>query len=131
MPIARIPEGCEDHMYFLTPTIMRWYYIFDRYERFDILADSLIYCQKNKGLKIYAYVFMLNHLHMIVQSDDVAGFLRDFKRFTAMKIRDSLSEHEPEILKLFLDDDEHYQFWKPDNQPKTIETEAFFNQKQA
>ena len=33
------------------------------------------------------YVFMLNHLHLIATSPDVAGFLRDFKRFTSKQLR--------------------------------------------
>jgi hypothetical protein len=37
-----------------------WYYIFDKHSRFQILTDSLKHCQKHKGVKIYAYVFMIN-----------------------------------------------------------------------
>ena len=87
MPTARISSELNSGIYFLTPTIWNWYYIFDRHDRWQILADSLIYCQKNKGLKIYSYVFMLNHLHLIVGSKDVAGFVRDFKRHTSTELK--------------------------------------------
>jgi len=111
-------------------TIEKWYYIFDRYDRWDILAESLKYCQKNKGLKIFAYVFMLNHIHMIIQSDNVAGFLRDFKTFTSKKFRDNLNKTEPKVLKLFIDKKtEKYSFWQKSNKPKIMETEKFFLQK--
>ncbi|HOV84615.1 MAG TPA: hypothetical protein PLE52_07420 [Paludibacteraceae bacterium] len=33
-----------------------------------IILDSLTYCQKEKGLIIYAWVLMSNHLHTIVGS---------------------------------------------------------------
>ena len=81
MTINQVHKENNKCQYVITITTNRWYHIFDRYERWEILADSLRYCQKRKGLKIYGYVFMINHIHMIIQFDDVAGFLRDFKPF--------------------------------------------------
>ena len=129
MPTAKIPQDCKGGMFFVTPTIHDWYYIFDRHNRWDILAESLRYFQEQRGLKIYAYAFMLNHLHLIVQSDDVSAFMRDFKRFTSKAIRRNLEEFEPAVLSLFLDEDEVYSFWKTDNQPKIIETDHFLCKK--
>jgi REP element-mobilizing transposase RayT len=129
MPTARINKELNSGIYFLTPTIRNWYYIFDRHDRWQIIADSLDYCQASKGLKVFGYVFMLNHLHLMVGSEDVAGFIRDFKRHTSTKLRANLAENEPNVLSLFLDEDGQYQFWKPDNQPKRIESESFFRQK--
>jgi REP element-mobilizing transposase RayT len=129
VPTPRIDKALNDGVYFVTPTIRNWYYIFDRHERWSILADSLIYCQRHKGLEVYAYVFMLNHLHLIVGSDDVAGFLRSFKTFTSKALRHSLQEREPGVLPLFIDEDGTYRFWKADNRPERIESEPFFKQK--
>lgn len=129
MPLARIHPGSTNKCYFLTPTIWNWYYIFDRHNRWQILADSLKYCQEQKGLIIFSYVFMLNHMHMIVQSDDVSGFIRDFKKYTSKRLRENLKEHEPNVLELFLDEKMNYRFWKEDNQPKMIENDKFFYQK--
>ena len=83
MPINTVHKNHNSGFYFITPTIRNWYYIFDRHDRWQIIADSLIHCQKHKNLDIYAYVFMLNHLHMVVRSDDIFGFLRDFKSHTS------------------------------------------------
>ena len=129
MPTTRINQELKSGIYFLTPTIWNWYYIFDRYNRWQILADSLIYCQHHKGLKVHSYVFMLNHLHLMVGSDDVSGFIRDFKHRTSTELKRSLERHEPKVLELFMGTDGRYQFWKSDNQPKRIESEAFFLQK--
>ncbi len=129
MLIAQISNQLKHGCYFVTPTIRNWYYIFDRHNRWKILAESLKYCQKNKGLEIFAYVFMLNHLHLIVRSQNVSGFLRDFKTHTSKQLKNNLSEHEPEVLKLFMDGDGVYKFWKEDNKPKLIETEWFLLQK--
>jgi len=54
---------------------------------------------------------MLNHIHLIVASDDVAGFVRDFKKFTSKQIRANLERTEPQVLSLFIDKQGHYQFW--------------------
>jgi REP element-mobilizing transposase RayT len=129
MPKLRIPFDCNSNQtYFITPTIKNWYYIFDRHNRWQILADSIKYFQENKGLEVFAYVFMLNHLHMIVRSPDLIGFLRDFKKFTSKKLIENIAENEANVLPLFKAE-KGYEFWKYDNQPKLIESEKFFLQK--
>ncbi|MEA3322866.1 MAG: transposase [Patescibacteria group bacterium] len=128
MPSVKISKQNNTGIYFLTMTINRWYYIFDRHNRWDILAKSLQYCQKNKGVKIYGFVFMLNHIHLIVQSADVSGFVRDFKRFTSSELHKNLQKTEPSVLELFMVDDK-YQFWQKTNMPKLIETVNFFENK--
>ncbi len=75
MPSVRISEELTSGNDYLTFTVRNWYYIFDRHNRFQILSDSLKYCQKNKGVKIYAYIFMINHLHLIASGNDMIGFV--------------------------------------------------------
>ncbi len=128
MPIATIKKEANKALYFLTPTIKNWYYIFDRHNRWQILADSIKYCQQHKNLEIYSYVFMLNHLHMIVKSPDVAGFIRDFKKYTSTELIKNIKHTEPLVLNLFKDE-EGYSFWKKDNQPKILESQGFALQK--
>ncbi len=129
MPLNRIHKANNQSFYFLTPTIKNWYYIFDRHNRWQILADCLIYCQRYKGLEVYAYVFMLNHLHLIVRSPDAIGFVRDFKTYTSKELIKNISEYEPEVLLLFRDENGQHGFWKEDNQPKILENERFTLQK--
>jgi REP element-mobilizing transposase RayT len=52
------------------------------------VIDSLNYCIKEKGLQVYEFVIMSNHLHAIVSSDKdlLSGIIRDFKKFTAKRI---------------------------------------------
>jgi putative transposase len=131
MPSIKISKDLNDSLYFCTLTVKNWYYLFDRHHRWEILIDSLQYCQKHKGVKIYAYVFMLNHLHCIIQSPDVSGFLRDFKSFTSKKLKENILSTEPNILNLFQDKNGKYEFWKKTNMPKIIENEKYFLQKKA
>lgn len=70
-------------------TIVGWIDVFTRSEQKSALVDSLKYCQRNKGLIIYAYCLMPSHLHMICQADDghsLKAILRDFKEFTSKQI---------------------------------------------
>ena len=118
----------KEFVYFLTFTVKNWYYLFDKNNRFNILADTLRFFQKYKGLKIYAYVFMLNHIHLIIQSNDAIEFVRDFKKWTSKELKNNLLKYEPEILKLFISNGK-YNFWQNTNKPEIIENEKFFIQK--
>jgi REP element-mobilizing transposase RayT len=129
MPSPRINKELNDKMYFLTFTVKNWYYLFDRHNRWEILKNSLQYCQKHKNLKIYHYVFMLNHIHVIISSPDVAGFIRDFKRFTSREFHKNLAEKEPSVLEIFKDENDKYRFWKKTNMPILLETEKVYQQK--
>jgi putative transposase len=129
MPSVRISKELASGFYYLTFTVRNWYYIFDRHNRFQILADSLNYCQANKGLKIYAYVFMINHLHLIASANDMIGFVRDFKKYTSKELQDNIIATEPGVLKLFDLGNGKYEFWSRTNMPKSIENEIYLIQK--
>jgi len=129
MPSIRVSKELNSAMYFITFTVKRWYYIFDRYNRWEIILNSLQFCQKNKKLKIYAYVFMLNHIHLIIKSPDSAGFIRDFKKHTAYELMKNLQQTEFTVAELFKKDDGKYEIWQKTNMPKIIETEKYFWQK--
>ena len=53
-------------LYFTTTTVVDWIDVFTRPIYKQIILDSLTYCQQEKGLDIYAWVLMTNHLHMVV-----------------------------------------------------------------
>ncbi len=126
MPISQIHQENKHCQYFLTMTVNKWYDIFDRFDRWTILADSIKYFQENRGLKIYCYVFMLNHIHLIVQSEDMIGFIRDFKRHTTKELKENITKNEPNILELFLNKEtREYHLWQETNSPKIIENEKF------
>jgi putative transposase len=129
MPAKTVAKDLNNGVYFLTFTIERWYYIFDRHQRWQILADTIGYCRNNKGLLVYGFVFVLNHLHLIVRSPDTAGFIRDFKRHTAKALKENLAETEPTVLQLFRTAEGGYAFWKNDSGPRPILGDEFFMQK--
>ena len=128
MPSVRITKELKDKIYFVTFTVHNWYYLFDRHHRLEILKDSFVFSQKNKGLKIFGFVFMLNHLHFIGTAPDMIAVIRDMKTFLAKALKKNVAETERNLLKLFEKDGE-YHFWKETNFPKVIESEEFLRQK--
>ena len=60
-----IKNRITGEVYFVTDTVVDWVDIFSRPIYRHIVIESLLYCQKEKGLIIYAWVLMTNHLHMI------------------------------------------------------------------
>ena len=136
MPSLRINFNNKNLPHYITLTVNNWYYLFDRHHRWQILADSLNYCVQHKHLKLYGFVFMLNHIHLIVHSPDCVAFIRDFKRFTTQELKKNLQKHEPNVLKLFIDKEnsateleQKFQFWQKTNLPLPIESEKFLLQK--
>ena len=127
--------------YFLTFQVVDWVDIFSRKVYRDILIESLDYCRKEKGLKIWAYVVMTNHMHTILSARDgnLPAVIRDFKRFTATKILktiDSIPESRKDwMLKRFefaarcnVRNSQH-QFWTHENHAEILFTQDFFVQK--
>ena len=137
MPTPRIPKDYNNETIFLTITVIEWINIFTNKEYFDILLNSLKYCQKEKGLIIFGFVFMTNHIHLIVSSEknNLADIVRDFKSFTTFEIRKLLlSDRRKYILKLidnsfYKKKDKKNQIWQRENYPETICSEKFFHQK--
>ena len=79
------PQGS----YFLTITVVGWVDIFTRECYQKVVIETLQYYIKNKGLNIYAYCIMSNHIHMIANTDtgfSLSDVIRDFKKFTSRRI---------------------------------------------
>ena len=130
-------------VYFTTDTVVDWIDIFTRPRyRYEII-DSLKFCQKNKGLVIYAWVLMSNHLHMIVSSESdkqVSDIMRDFKKFTSKEIIKTLHEDLQESRKEWILNRfayagkiekkiKSFKFWQEGNCSQGIYLEQYFQQK--
>jgi len=55
----------QQSLHYLTLTTVGWIDIFTRKTYREILLNSFRYCQANKGLVLYTYVIMSNHLLLI------------------------------------------------------------------
>lgn len=124
------------HPHFITCTILHWIPIFTRKETTQIIFDSLKYLQTTDNLKIYSYVILENHLHLIASSDDISKTMKKFKSFTAKEILKLLQQNN---IKTILDQlafykkahkkETTYQLWQEGFQPKLIQDEKTMIQK--
>jgi len=127
--------------YFITLTVIDWVDVFTRKVYKDILIDSLKYCIANKGLHVYEFVIMSNHLHAIVSSDKLplSDIIRDFKKFTAKQIIEQItnsSESRKEwLLRKFSfagarnSNNKTYQFWQQDYHAVELSYEKMWKQR--
>ena len=60
----------EGYLYFLTLTVVDWVDVFTRPVYKYLIVDSLIHCQKEKGLDLYSWCLMTNHIHLIAGSKE-------------------------------------------------------------
>jgi putative transposase len=64
-----------------------------------IIVDALKHCQQQKGLELYAWCLMSNHLHLIAAAAEgkyLTDILRDFKKLTSRTIVEAISKHKHE-----------------------------------
>ena len=60
----------QNALYYLTFQVVEWIDIFTRVENKEIIVKSLEFCRKQKGLEIYGFVIMTNHIHYIVRAKE-------------------------------------------------------------
>ena len=76
---------------FCTITVLDWLPVLTEARYVEPVLESLRFCRGNKGLKLYAFVVMPNHLHLIAAAGDrLHEVIRDFKRFTSREIHERL-----------------------------------------
>jgi len=97
---------------------------------------NLEFCQKNKGLEIFAWCIMSNHVHLIIRAKErylLQDILRDFKKFTSKAIIKAISDNPVESRKEWLfkqfKTDEGYSFWRGDNKPIELWSNPVIDQK--
>ncbi len=129
-------------LYFSTLTVINWVDVFTRPCYKHIILDSLSYCQKEKGLEIYAWVLMSNHLHLISGAKENirhCDIIRDFKKFTSKEIiraiKNEAESRDDWMLQLFYNAGKYnkkikdYCFWQRGNDEQEIFLEDYYLQK--
>lgn len=126
------PEG----VYFISFAVQGWGDVFTRNCYKDILIKNLDYCQKNKGLELFAWCIMSNHVHLIARAKEgclLSDILRDFKKFAAKTIIQAIKENIQEsrkewLLQQFLTE-KGIRFWRGDNKPIELWSKKVIDQK--
>ena len=91
----------KDGVYFTTSTVVGWADVFTRKEYKEILLHSTRHCQKEKGLILYSWCLMSNHVHLVISAKEhnPSDILRDFKKYTSKQIIKAITEHPAESRK--------------------------------
>jgi REP element-mobilizing transposase RayT len=106
----------------------------------DIAIESFKYCQINKGLRLFAYVIMSNHIHLIAKATngDLSDVVRDIKSYTSRKFLESIysdRESRRDWMKMVFEYHAKYknkqnnQIWTHENYPEEIYSQSFMEQK--
>ncbi|MEA4974563.1 MAG: transposase [Paludibacter sp.] len=131
----------QETMHYVTFQIVEWIDLFTRKVYRDIIIDSLRFCQKNKGLEIYAFVIMSNHIHLLISSNTgrLSETIKEFKSYTAKQILKEIElgieSRKQWMLNLFEfaakkhKRNEKYQVWTHENHAEQIYSDKFILQK--
>ena len=95
---SRYHVGDNKAPHFVTCTVLNWMPLFTRPQTVEIILEALQYRQEQAGWKIYGYVILENHLHLVVQCENLSEEFPRFKSFTARKLIDYLKECRAEHL---------------------------------
>lgn len=127
----------QSKIHFITATVVDWVDVFTRKIYRDCIIDCLDYCIKNKGMILYGYVIMSNHIHLIIQSKEgkLSDLVRDFKKFTAKTILEKIQTIPESRIEWMLERfkkatethsrNKNYQFWQYGNHAEEIYSEKF------
>ena len=128
----------SDHQspHFITFATIQWVDALSRPHYKDLIVNSLRYCQQEKGLILYAYVIMSNHVHLIAAAKEdynLSDILRDLKKYTSKKLIHEISNNHQESRKDWMmwlfksagkrnSNNKTHQFWLQNNHPFQLST---------
>jgi putative transposase len=90
----------EKNIFFITTTCNKWMELLTVGNSMSILSHSLNFCSHKYHAKILGYVFMPNHIHLIIYFEHGSyrsDFMRDFKKYTSTKIRNEIVINTPSL----------------------------------
>ena len=128
----------DGHVYYITTAVYNRLCIFTRPSFVTPLYDSLNYYRAKLNIKLLGYVFMPDHIHLLVWPDvasRITDLMRDFKEFTAKRIvRQAEAEHREDWLSSFRSAGDEtgraiYKVWQDDFWEMNIFSEQFMRQK--
>lgn len=135
----------SDHqdVHFISFAVVQWVDALSRPQYKDIVIDSLRYCQQKKGLILYAYVIMSNHIHLMAAAEEgysLSDILRDMKKHTSKTLFAAILSNPKESRKGWMKwvfrsagelnpNNKVFQFWQQDNRPIQLSTAKMVEQR--
>ena len=133
----------QEALHFISFATVEWIDVFTRPIYKEVIVESLKYCQQNKGMILYAWFLMTNHVHMILSSDGSnkqEDIIRDFKKFTSKRCLELIESNSNESRRNWMlwifksagsknSNNTTYQFWRQDNHPIELDSNKLMDQK--
>lgn len=130
----KVLEQAAPH--FITSTVVEWLPVFTSSTYCDVLIESLKFCRKQKGLKLYAFVIMDTHIHLLAYAGYLPRLMKEFKSYTASRLIQSLQNSGNQRLLKDLayfkrrgKTECSHQFWQEGYHPQAVTTEEMMLQK--
>ena len=117
MPLRDRTRLTDYSCFFVTTTCNNWLNLFQSDKYFSLLYDSLGFVNKKYNAQIVAYVFMPNHIHLILyfhEENHLSSYMRDFKKYTSVQIRKLIeSDGQADLLNLlrYPDREQKFKVW--------------------
>jgi putative transposase len=128
--MSELRKANYDAVFFVTLTVVSWVDVFTRKSCCDELVNNIRYCQQHKGLELYAYVIMSNHMHWLASQKEgrLNNLLRDYKSYSAKQllnlIYDNPLESRRDWMKIVFQYNARFKrqhaenmFWQRNNHP--------------
>lgn len=86
--------------FFVTTTCHEWLNLLQSEKYFSLRYDLLKFVNKKYKGSIVAYVFMPNHIHLVIyfHEKNLSDYIRDFKKYTSTHIRKMIDAEGNEKL---------------------------------
>jgi putative transposase len=123
-----------EHPQFITITVYEWQHLLkpDKYKQ--LVLDSLSFLVSEKRVKVYAFVMLSNHMHLIwqvLEPHKRSAVQRDFLKYVSQHIKFDLTKNHHQVLLHFEVNkkDRKYQFWKRNALSVDLYSEGVFERK--
>jgi len=82
------------HLYFVTASVIGWKQLFRNHDYAMIVLRSLDWLRDQRRMKIFAFVVMYSHLHILIKPEglSIGELIRQFGSYTAHEIVSRLKE---------------------------------------
>ena len=100
-----MPIFTTEYPQFFTASIKGWYKLLEHDQYKGIVVNSLRFLVEDKRIKLYAFVIMSDHIHLIWQMQPLMNpqhVQRNFLKYTAQRIKHDLRKNHPNLLLHFI-----------------------------
>lgn len=135
MPVK--PNFNPDYLYFVTTSTVKHIQLFRPDAIKQIIVDSLHHLRTTKHMKLFVFVIMPNHIHVVFQCIEeysLSNAMRDFKKFTARQIyRQINAKGSSKVLEVLKQEGkkvkQEYKVWEDGYDARDVFSAKFLQQK--